>query len=304
MRHMNKIHEEVQLMSLVKYEIFNKAAELNSFTKTAEALGVTQSAVSHAITSLEKEFSFPLFIRNHSTITLTKNAEDLLITIRKILYYNNMLKQEVDAINGLNKGTVRVGVFSSISTKWIPNIVKQMEDEFPNIKIELLEGNYAEIEQWLQSGELDCGFINNGIYLESFDIVQLKRDRLLCVVSNQSTLYRENKISIQQIEKAHFIMPTYQCYYDIQKIFEENKVTPNIRFENMNENSVFSMVENNLGISILPEMIIPTSIESIKAIPLELDSYRTIGLAVRKPASPASKKFSEVTKRWVSSIST
>jgi LysR family transcriptional activator of glutamate synthase operon len=72
-----------------------------------------------------------------------------------------------------------------------------MEDEFPIIKIELLEGNYAEIEQWLQSGELDCGFINNGIYLESFEIVQLKRDRLLCVVSNQSPLYRENKISIQ-----------------------------------------------------------------------------------------------------------
>ncbi|MGE6375768.1 LysR family transcriptional regulator [Peribacillus muralis] len=291
-------------MTLVKYEIFNKAAELNSFTKTAEALGVTQSAVSHAITSLEKEFSFPLFIRNHSTITLTKNAEDLLITIRKILYYNNMLKQEVDAINGLNKGTVRVGVFSSISTNWIPNIVKQMEDKFPNIKIELLEGNYKEIEQWLQSGELDCGFINNGTYLESFEIVQLKRDRLLCVVSNQSPLYRENKISIQQIGNAPFIMPTYQCYYDIQKIFKENKVTPNIRFENMNENSVFSMVENNLGISILPEMIIPKSIESIKAIPLELDSYRTIGLAVRKPPSPASKKFAEVTKRWVSSIST
>lgn len=304
MNHMNKIHEEVALMSLVKYEIFNKVAELNSFTKTAEALGVTQSAVSHAITSLEKEFSFPLFIRNHSTITLTKNAEDLLITIRKILYYNNMLKQEVDAINGLNKGTVRVGVFTSVSTNWIPNIVQQMEDQFPNIEIELVEGNYAEIEQWLQSGKLDCGFINNGTYEESFEIVQLKRDRLLCVVSNQSPLSRESEISIQQIENVPFIMPIYQCYHDIQKIFKENKVTPTIRFENMNENSVFSMVENNMGISIMPEMVITKSIESIKAIPLELDSYRTIGLAVRKPASPATKKFSEVTKSWVLSTST
>lgn len=296
---MNKIHEEVALMSLVKYEIFNKAAELNSFTKTAEALGVTQSAVSHAITSLEKEFSFPLFIRNHSTITLTKNAENLLITTRKILYYNNMLRQEVDAINGLNKGTVRVGVFTSISTNWIPGIVKEMEDDYPNIEIELLEGNYTEIEQWLQSGKLDCGFINNETYLESFEIAQLKRDRLLCVVSDQSPLSKERKISIQQIESVPFIMPNYQCYHDIQKIFEKNKVTPNIRFENMNENSVFSMVENNLGISIMPEMIIPKSIDSIKAIPLEIDSYRTIGLAVRKPSSPATKKFFEVTRRWV-----
>ncbi|EEL70008.1 Transcriptional regulator, LysR [Bacillus mycoides] len=112
-------------MTLTKYEIFNKVAELNSFTKAAEVLGFTQSAVSHAISSLEKELSFPLFIRNHSTLTLTKNAEELLITVRKILYYNNMLKQEVAAINGFQKGTVRVGVFSSISKNWIPGILKK-----------------------------------------------------------------------------------------------------------------------------------------------------------------------------------
>ncbi|TKH98876.1 LysR family transcriptional regulator [Bacillus wiedmannii] len=291
-------------MTLTKYEIFNKVAELNSFTKAAEVLGFTQSAVSHAISSLEKEFSFPLFIRNHSTLTLTKNADELLITVRKILYYNNMLKQEVAAINGFQKGTVRVGVFSSISKNWIPGILKKMEEKFPNIEIELLEGNYAEVENWLQNGRLDCGFINNDTYFESFkksfEIVQLKRDRLLCVVSNQSPLCKENQLSMQQVENVPFIMPTYQCYDDIQKIFRENKVSPNIRFENMNEYSVISMVENNLGISILPEMIIPTSKISFAAIPLESDSYRTIGLAIRKPTSLATKKFSEITKRWVS----
>ncbi len=85
-----------------------------------------------------------------------------------------------------------------------------------------------------------------------------------------------------------------------KKIFRENKVSPNIRFENMNEYSVISMVENNLGISILPEMIIPKSKISFTVIPLESDSYRTIGLAIRKPTSLATKKFSEITKKWVS----
>ncbi len=105
---------------------------------------------------------------------------------------------------------------------------------------------------------------------------------------------------MQQIENVLFIMPTYQCYDDIQKIFRENKVSPNIRFENMNEYLMISMVEDNLGISILLEIIIPTSKISFAAIPLESDSYRTIGLAVRKPTSLATKEFSEITKRWVS----
>ncbi|MGN7403238.1 LysR family transcriptional regulator [Cytobacillus praedii] len=289
-------------MSLVKYEIFSKAAELNSFTKTAEELGLTQSAVSHAITSLEKEFNFPLFIRNNSAIKLTQNGNDLLITIREILYFNDMLKQEVNAINGLNKGIVKVGVFSSISTNWIPYIIKEMEKKYPNIEIQLIEGNYAEIEKWLLGSELDCGFVNNNTTsLHTFDIVKLKTEPLLCVVSQQSPLHRNKHLSVEDIENAPFIMPTYQCFDDIQKLFKENNIQPNIRFENMNENSIFSMVENNLGISILPEMIIPKGLDTIKVIPLELEQTRTIRLAIRTPISPAVKKFAEITENWVKS---
>ncbi len=67
----------------------------------------------------------------------------------------------------------------------------------------------------------------------------------------------------------------------------------------MNENSIFSMVENNLGISILPEMVIPKGLDKIKVIPLELEQTRTIGLAIRTPISPAVKKFAEITENWV-----
>ncbi|MGE7090279.1 LysR family transcriptional regulator [Lysinibacillus sp. NPDC048646] len=291
-------------MSLVKYEIFSKAAEVNSFTKTADVLGLTQSAVSHAITSLEKEFNFPLFIRNNSAIKLTQNGKDLLVTIREILYYNDMLKQEVNAINGLNKGTVKVGVFSSISTNWIPYIIKEMERKYPDIEIQLIEGNYAEVEKWLLDSEVDCGFVNikTTTALHSFDIVQLKTEPLLCVVSDQSPFHRKKYISVEDIENAPFIMPTFQCFDDIQLFFKENNIQPNIRFENMNENSIFSMVENNLGISILPEMIIPKGLDSIKVIPLELQQTRTIGLAIRTPISPAVKKFAEITEHWVKNV--
>ncbi len=298
---MKKIHEhEVPTMSLVKYEIFSKAAEVNSFTKAAEELGLTQSAVSHAITSLEKEFNFPLFIRNNSAIKLTQNGRDLLITIREILYYNNMLKQEVSAINGLNKGTVKVGVFSSITTNWIPYIINEMNQQYPFIKIQLIEGNYTEIETWLLDNEVDCGFVNSKITsLHSFDIVQLKTEPLLCVVSEKSPLHSRKYISVEDIENTPFIMPTYQCFEDIQPFFKESNIYPNIRFENMNENSIFSMVENNLGISILPEMIIPKGLDSIKAIPLELKQTRTIGLAIRMSSSPAVRKFTEIAVNWI-----
>ncbi|MDQ0483705.1 LysR family transcriptional regulator [Guptibacillus hwajinpoensis] len=286
-------------MTLVKYEIFSKVAELNSFTKTAKALNITQSAVSHAINSLEKEFALPLFIRNHSSIKLTDNAERLLIHVRQMLHQNNLLHEEVNAINGLIKGKVRLGVFSSVTTTWIPSIMKEMEKQFPHITIELREGNYAEIKSWLMNGEVDSGFVNNIEQLDTFNIKHLKQDRLLCIVSAQSPLQNEIKLSKEQVEEAPFIMPAFQCYEDIQIIFKENNIEPAIKYENMSENSVVSMVENNLGISIMPEMVVPKNVHSIKAIPLECDSYRTISLATRKNASPASKKLSATIERLV-----
>ncbi|WP_270180995.1 LysR family transcriptional regulator [Alkalihalobacillus sp. CinArs1] len=286
-------------MTLVKYEIFSKVAELNSFTKTAIALNVTQSAVSHAITSLEKEFSFPLFIRHHSSIKLTDNAEKLLVPIRQMLQQQNLLQEEVHAINGLTKGNVRIGVFSSITTTWMPAILKKMEEHYPNITIELREGNYDEVVSWLIRGELDCGFVTNCEQLDGFHLTKLKKDRLLCVVSSQSSLGNEEVLTNEQIEEAPFIMPAFQCYKDIQAIFKENKITPTIRYENMSENSVVSMVEQNLGISIMPEMIVPKNNSAITVIPLECDPYRSISLATRKTGSPASKKLVEVIESFV-----
>ncbi|MBP1081632.1 DNA-binding transcriptional LysR family regulator [Bacillus capparidis] len=174
-------------MSIIKYEILNKVAEVNSFTKAADLLGLTQSAVSHAIHSLEKEFGFALVNRNRSGITLTNEGDTMLLTIRKVLHFNEKVQQEAANIVGLTKGTIRIGIFTSVSTNWLPNIVKLMEAKYPDIRIELLEGDYIEIEQWLLSGEIDCGFINVS-HSNQFDVIPLTKDRLLCIVSSESNI--------------------------------------------------------------------------------------------------------------------
>lgn len=109
-------------MSITKYQVFLSTVELGSLTKTAEALNLTQSGVSHAIASLEEEFGFLLLIRDRAGIRLTSNGERLLRYVRDILQANERLKQEVAAINGLETGTVRIGSFVSVSTQWLPPI--------------------------------------------------------------------------------------------------------------------------------------------------------------------------------------
>ncbi|MCM3542407.1 LysR family transcriptional regulator [Priestia megaterium] len=285
-------------MSLVKYEILNKVAEVKSFTKAADALALTQSAVSHAITNLESEFGFLLVNRNRSGITLTTEGETMLLAIRKVLQENEKVHQEAASLLGLAKGTIKIGIFKSVSTKWLPEIIRLMKKNYPEIQIQLKEGDYLEIEQWLLSGEIDCGFINI-THSSQFHIISLKKDRLLCVVSDQSALYHQKTVSFEDLEKEPFIMPTYGGYHDIKQLFEEHDIQPDIRFELMDESAILSMVTHHLGISILPEMLLDSIPQELRAIPFQVDSYRSIGLATRYHLSPAAKKFAETTQAWL-----
>jgi DNA-binding transcriptional LysR family regulator len=286
-------------MSLVKFEIFSKIAEVGSFTKAADSLQLTQSAVSHAITSLEKEFELTLINRNKTGVTLTNAGEHLLFTIRKVLHYNEKVYQEAASLNGLSKGTIKIGIFTSVSMKWLPDIIKIMEAKYPAIHIELKEGDYFEIEQWLLSGEIDCGFVNI-TQSNQFDIIPLKNDPLLCIVSNESELYNKPVVTFEDLEKVDFIMPSYGGSHDVKRLFEAYNVQPNIRFELMEETAIMSMISHHLGISILPEMVLDSLPKQLRAIPLEVNSYRSIGLATRYNLSPAGQKFAEVTKDWLS----
>ena len=81
-------------MSIAKYEILNKVAEVQSFTKAAEVLGLTQSAVSHAISSMEKDFGFNLIHRNRTGVTLTEDGRAMLIEMRKVLSAEEHLREQ------------------------------------------------------------------------------------------------------------------------------------------------------------------------------------------------------------------
>lgn len=113
-------------LSLAKYEIFSTVVELGSLTKAGDTLGLTQSAVSHAISSLESEWGFSILNRGRSGIQLTSNGERILKYIREILMWNEEMNQEIANINGLEVGTVRIGTISSVSIHWLPEIMKNL----------------------------------------------------------------------------------------------------------------------------------------------------------------------------------
>ncbi|MEQ6354055.1 LysR family transcriptional regulator [Lysinibacillus sp. M3] len=285
-------------MSLVKYEILNKVAEVASFTKAAEALGLTQSAVSHAVSSLEKDFGFALIHRSRAGVSLTSEGDAMLRSMRHVLDAEELLQQEAAHILGVTRGKVRIGVISSISSNWMPEIVRIMDNQFPGIQVELREGDYYEIEQWLLSGEVDAGFLN-GQKSKQFQFIELQQDPLLCIVSDKSPLYNKAEIDIVELEDMPFIMTSHKGTNDVKVLLEQYHVKPNIRFELSEEVGITSMISHQLGISILPKLVTNNLPPTIKAIPLKQGGYRTIGIAMKHHASPVTKKFAEILSSWL-----
>lgn len=286
-------------MSIVKYEILQTVAELKSFTKAAQQLGLTQSAISHAISSLEKEFGFPLIHRSRMGVKLTADGQTMLLSMRKVLQAEELLRQQSAHILGVTKGTVRIGLISSISTKWMPSIIRLMEQNYPGIEIELREGDYYEIEQWLVSGEIDCGFLNRAIS-KQFQYIPLIKDPLMCIVSSQSPLYKERVIELKAVEKERFIIPSYKGINDVMTIFHKYQVQPNIRFELFDKKSIISMVGHHLGISILPRLVLNGPLpHNVRAIPFKEVLFHTIGFSTTYNISPAAEKFIEILNNWL-----
>lgn len=288
-------------MSLHKYAIFAAVVECGSLTRASEQLGLTQSAVSHALSSLEQEFGFSILTRSRSGVRVTSNGERMLAYMKEMLRCHEQMQQDAAAINGVQTGTVRIGTFTSVSTQWLPGILKSFQDRYPGVEIELYEGYYDEIEQWIASGEVDLGFVSLPTAV-ACDWHPLKRDRMLLIASADHPLATQETVDVAQLAEEPFIMPTVGCDNEIRRILQAHKLEPKIKYELGDDHAIIAMAASGLGISILPEMILFRLPPSIRAIPLQGDHYRTIGIAAASldSLSPAAKRFFEQVQEWVS----
>ncbi|MFJ5769636.1 LysR family transcriptional regulator [Psychrobacillus sp. NPDC093180] len=288
-------------MSLAKFEIFSTVVELGSLTKAGETLGLTQSAVSHAIASLESECGFTILNRGRSGIQLTSNGERILKYIREILKWNEEMVQEIANIKGLEVGTVRIGTISSVSIHWLPEIMKTFNEHHPSIEIKLMEGDYDDVEQWIFTGSVDFGFVSLPT-LQQFEVMPLKKDRMLCILSDDHLLAEQEEISFAMIKEEPLIKSKKGSDNDLIRILKENNVTPPIKFELSDDQAIISMVEKGMGISILPEMVLHRVPNNVRMLALEGENYRTLGIAATsfKSLAPATKKFIDFLESWLS----
>ena len=280
--------------NLQKYMAFVKTVEYGSFTKAADMLHYSQSGVSRMIHDLEQEWKVVLLERGKAGVRLTGDGIKILPHDKAVCMEYEKLQMQVDELNGLRSGMIRIGTFSSVATHWLPNIIKEFQKDYPGIDYELLLGDYTEIEEWIAEGRVDCGFLRLPT-VPDFETIYLDQDDLRVILPENHPLAGCDVFPVAALCNEPFMLLEKGAKAEVSEIFENCNLKPRVHFTTWDDYAIMSMVESGLGISILPELILKRIPYHIVAKKLSVPACRNIGLALRdsKTASLAVKRFIE-----------
>lgn len=279
-------------MNIQKHLAFVETVERGSFTDAAKALDYSQSGISRMINDLETEWNISLLERGRSGVRLTSDGRKVLPYVKRVCNEYQKLLTQIDELQGLQSGLIRIGTFSSVATHWLPNIIKAFQKEYPNVDFELLLGDYTEIERWILEGRVDCGFLRLPTKPE-LETISLEQDRLLVILPEDHALANCERFPLNALCNDPFMLLEKGAKADISPIFERANIAPTIRFTTWDDYAIMAMVESGLGISILPELILQRIPYRLVAKELQVPAYRKIGLAMKdkKSASLAVKRL-------------
>jgi DNA-binding transcriptional LysR family regulator len=279
---------------LLKYLAFVKTVEKGSFTAAAISMNYAQSSVSKMIADLEKEWGMTLLERSKSGVCLTSSGEQMLPFVRKLLNEYGNLEGQVNRMNGLETGVVRIGTFSSMAINILPDVFARLKADYAGIEYELLLGDYNEIENWLNEGRVDCGFLRLPT-VSVFETIELIKDEYKVVLPIEHPLAEKGTVEIEELNNMPFLLLEHGGKTEVSDLLEHYHVKPNIAFTTWEDFAIMAMVEKGLGVSILPDMILRRIPYRLEIRSLGIPYYRTIGLAFKdkKSLSPAVTKFVE-----------
>ncbi|ABA74660.1 LysR family transcriptional regulator [Pseudomonas fluorescens] len=286
-------------MTLTQLEIFSLVAELRGFTLAAHRLGISQSAVSHALKSLEQELGVELLRRHQSQVELSDIGEQLLLRARAMLGLANTLRQEAADARGMKRGTLRIGSFGPTSSiKLLPRILQQYREAHPGIEVHIDEGPDRQVIQWLEERRIDIGFVV--LPEERFDTFALIEDQMVALLPLGHPLAAHESVTLKDLCNDPFVLTEAGSSELVSRLFNTARLNPNIRYRCSQLLSTLDTVGRGDAMTVVAEGSLPFDSDPryVKRT-LSPPVKRQVGLAVldQRQASPATLAFIQLATR-------
>ena len=275
-------------MSLQKYTALLKTVELGSISLAARQMGYTQPAVSRMIADLEREWNVELLRRSRAGLEPSSVCLKLMPILRAIQEDCDALNFSIAEIHEAHEGFIRVGVFTSVADVWLPRLLKSFQEQYPNIRFELVDiYSYAEVEDCIYRGKVDCGFVTLPTGKE-LNCQFLMRDELVAVLPPDHPLADASVFPISQLEGAPFIKFHEEDDFEVSRFLNRISYKPDLHYEVGSDHTLLSMVESGLGIAISHALLADNPRYNVVYKPFDVTQYRDIAIATAKNGNVAS----------------
>lgn len=261
-----------------RYGIFCRVVEQRSFTRAAEKLGYSQSAVSQNVRALEQETGVTLLSRRKDGVQLTQDGQEFYPYIQSIFQAEQALERKRQETMGLQNSLIRIGTFTSVSRNLLPPMMKRFKETYPDVRFVLRQGEYTSIPQWIRQGEIDFGFVNEDA-VEGMETHLLYEDHMLVVLPQGHPLSEKSMLSLEDISREPLILLDEGEHSVLLEAFRHAKLSPNLAYKVYDDYSILSMVRQGLGISVLYEKVVAGFEQGLSLRPILESPRRRVALS-------------------------
>ena len=265
--YLNKVCKAVLgKMDIREYTYFLAIVDHGSITRAAEALYISQPSLSIFLKKLEERLGFPLFSRRGSKLVLTNEGKVYADYARRITMLGRELDQYFSDLESLNRGSVRIGLTANRAVLILSNL-SRIHELLPNIRIELVEASSQQLEQKIETHEIDFALLNRPFRNSELDYIPLFDEEV--VVGIPSSFHVPDKvrsiegssypwIDISELMEYPFILNEKgQRLRQISDyLFLSKNLTPTVYMETRSIYNIATAIRRQIGVSFLLESYI------------------------------------------------
>ena len=241
-------------LKTIRYHAFVEAVRCGSLTTAAQRLNYTQPGISHIISTLEQEVGFPLLLRSKQGVVPTENGQRIYDILAQVVQLEEQLNSTVAQFNGVIIGTLRVGGYFSVITKWMPSIIEQFAQRYPLVELQMLEGETEEQMEMMEENRIDAA-IFTGPPPKGCIAVPIHIDPAVIVLPAGHELAQKELVSAEELCRYPLLM---QNPYSMEEMFSgfppDCTPTPS-KYSFQSDSAIISAVQRGLGIGVTSELL-------------------------------------------------
>lgn len=233
---------------------FRRLVEVQSYTRAAEALFITQPAVSHQMKLLEEEVGQKLFEIDGRRVGLTAAGETFLKCAEHILGAVEESRRVMEGMNQSERGTLSIAAIGSSTVYILPELLYKFRAAHPHVEVVLRTAGGDEVRELVTKNQVDVGIVGSHVPTTEFAIMPLFKDRICPFVHKGHPLSRKRNVTFAELAREPLIqLGTWRSWQNyVLSMFRQVGATPHIRLQLDSIDAVKRMVERGLGFTIIP----------------------------------------------------